>query len=99
MTNFALRCPCGEEIPGEESFRLRSANSRITILCPNPKCHLEELGVAELKENDPRRVRKLRFNRAFSSWNVLFVGREEADRLLRKFEKKLVALIQKAPAE
>lgn len=92
---YPLRCPCGEVIYSAESFRLRSAASKVTILCPNTGCYLEELGQAELKASDPRRVKKLQFNRAFSSWNVLFVGREDTDRLLRKFEKKLVELIQK----
>ncbi len=93
-----LQCPCGRVIKEPSEYKLvflKKEHCEIDIMCPNPACHLKELGYIVFKvdrEHGKVLVETAAFYPPYVTWNATRLGREKATRLL---EYHLTEIINK----
>ncbi|MEM2909961.1 MAG: hypothetical protein QXO01_02690 [Nitrososphaerota archaeon] len=89
-----LSCICGASVDASSLIIKRTEGGGYRIVCPSPKCPLHELGSAKvIRSSQPKFEVKL--SRMFKDWNVLLVGRESCDRLVRDLLKQISLKLRK----
>ncbi|MEM0090971.1 MAG: hypothetical protein QXF84_06480 [Nitrososphaerota archaeon] len=94
VTERNLSCICGATVDVSSLIVERIGEEYYKIVCPSPKCPLRELGfVKVICHSNPKFEVKL--SRMFKDWNVLLVGRESCDRLVRDLLKQISLKLRK----
>ncbi len=91
-----LQCPCGRIIRSPSEYKLvfvKKEHCEIDILCPNPACHLKELGYIEFrvdKKHGKVLVKTAAFYPPYVTWNATRLGREKAVRMLEHHLSEII---------
>ena len=87
MLSALLRCVCGAAVEGLDDLRVADeVDGLIRLRCRNSYCELEEVCAVSVSEG----VADVRFSRMFSEFNLLFMGRDELTKKLRRLGVKVV---------
>ncbi|MDJ0272720.1 MAG: hypothetical protein QXN23_06365 [Candidatus Caldarchaeum sp.] len=87
MLSALLRCVCGAVVEGLDDLRVADeANGLIRLRCGNGYCELEEVCTVSVSGENA----DVRFSRMFSEYNLLFMGRDELTKKLRRLGVKVV---------
>ncbi|MCS7136567.1 MAG: hypothetical protein RMJ14_05185 [Nitrososphaerota archaeon] len=94
VTGKRLSCICGAPVDVSSLIIERIGEGDYRIACPSPKCPLHELGFIKLIHHSKPKF-DVKLSRMFKDWNILLVGRESCDRLLRDLLKQLSLKLRK----
>ncbi len=93
-TEKSLSCICGASIDVSSLVIERIGEVGYKIACPSPKCPLHELGFVEVTHHSKPKF-EVKLSRMFKDWNILLLGRESCDRLVRDLLKQLSLKLRK----
>lgn len=83
-----LRCICGATVSPSTVLIERVKDGCYAIICPSKDCRLKELGSIRLSHSS-RAKPSTELSKMLVDWNILMLGRERCNRLMREFKRKL----------
>lgn len=89
-----LSCICGAPIDISSLIIEKIGEENYKIICPSSRCPLRELGFVKVIHHSNPKF-EVKFSRMFKDWNVLLVGRESCDKLLRELLKQISLRLKK----
>jgi len=94
VTGKSLSCICGTYVDASSLVIERIGEGEYKIVCPSPKCPLHELGFVKVTHHSKPKF-EAKISRMFKDWNILLLGRESCERLVRDLLKQLSLKLRK----